>query len=237
MIAVYLLPDGDLSSPGRRNDSNQSNQAMAKVKLELQSKNDEVLRTFTQNHIASITGNPYYPTPKPAAVDFDGKEAVYSARLDEIAAAETALAALRAGKDGLRAELEAALNARAAYVDEASGGDEAKILSAGFEVQAAGSATTSIAAPHGVVATMGDDEGEIDVAWHRDPKSRSFVIEMREHSDMEAPGPWAQAKLSTRSSCTVTGLTSGKRYAFRIRALGPNELESPWSAEVTCMAP
>jgi len=27
------------------------------------------------------------------------------------------------------------------------------------------------------------------------------------------------------------------RYAFRIRALSPNKLESPWSDEVSCMAP
>lgn len=210
---------------------------MAKVKLELQGKNDEVLRTFAQNHIVSMNGNPNYPEPKPSAADFNPKEAAYSVKLDEITAAETALKALRAERDELRVALEAALNLRGAYVDEASGGDEAKILSTGFQVQSSGSTTTSIAAPYGVAATMGDDEGEIDLSWHRDPKSRSFIIEMRDHSDTEAPGPWVQVKVSARSSCTVTGLTGGKKHAFRIRALGPNELESPWSAEVVCMAP
>ena len=39
------------------------------------------------------------------------------------------------------------------------------------------------------------------------------------------------------SAATVTGLVSGKKYAFRIRALGPNDLESPWSDEAVCMAP
>ena len=38
-------------------------------------------------------------------------------------------------------------------------------------------------------------------------------------------------------SATLTGLTSGTKYAFRIRVLGPNDLESPWSDEVICMAP
>jgi hypothetical protein len=39
------------------------------------------------------------------------------------------------------------------------------------------------------------------------------------------------------SSSFGQGFVPGKRYAFRIRALGPNELESPWSDEVSCMAP
>lgn len=210
---------------------------MAKVKLELQSKNDESLRTFAQNHIVSIEGNPSYPTPDPTALIFDAKEAAYSAKLAEIAAVETSLKSLRAQKDELRVDLEAALNVRGGYVDDASGGDEAKILSAGFQVQSNGTATTSIAAPERVTPTMGDNDGEIDLAWNRVVKAKSFIIEMREHSDTSAPGPWVQVKVSTRSSATITGLVTGKKYAFRVRALGPNELESPWSPEVICLAP
>jgi hypothetical protein len=41
----------------------------------------------------------------------------------------------------------------------------------------------------------------------------------------------------TRSGTVFIGLVSGQKYAYRIRALGPNELESPWSDEVVCMAP
>lgn len=85
--------------------------------------------------------------------------------------------------------------------------------------------------------TMGDFEGEIDVQCNAVPKAKSYIYEMREHPDTAAPGPWAQAKIATRSSASINGLVPGKRYAFRIRALGPNELESPWSDEVTCMAP
>jgi hypothetical protein len=216
---------------------NTTTTTMAKVKLELRSKTDEQLRVFTANHIAAITGNPYYATPDPSAAVYDGAQGSFSDILDEIIALETELKAKRATRDDIRAQLEAATTARGAYVEKASGGDEAKILSAGFEVQATGSATTSLPAPTGLAATMGDNEGEVDLGCDALTKAKTYIFEMREHSDIAAPGPWAQVKISTRSSATVNGLVSGKKYAFRVRALGPNELESPWSAEVVCMAP
>ena len=91
--------------------------------------------------------------------------------------------------------------------------------------------------PHEVSATMGDNPGEIDVTCHAVPRTKSSTIEIRAHLDTVAPGPWTQAKISGRSSATLSGLTSGMKYAFRIRALGHNDLESPWSDEVICMAP
>jgi hypothetical protein len=91
--------------------------------------------------------------------------------------------------------------------------------------------------PHDVSATMRDNPGEIDITCHAVDKAKSSIMEMRLHSDTAAPGPWTQAKISGRSSATISGLTSGMKYAFRIRALGPNDLESPWSDEAVCMAP
>lgn len=97
--------------------------------------------------------------------------------------------------------------------------------------------TTSMEKPYDVSATMGDNPGEIDLSCHAILKTKSYIMEIRMHSDTAAPGAWTQAKISGRSSATITGLTSGMKYAFRIRALGPNDLESPWSDEVICMAP
>lgn len=122
-------------------------------------------------------------------------------------------------------------------MDEASGGDQAKILSAAFAVQADATPTTSMEKPYDVSATMGDNPGEIDLGWPAVPKAKSYIIEQCEHSDAAAPGAWLQGRIATHSSSTLTGFTSGRKYAFRIRALGPNDLESPWSEEALCMAP
>ena len=210
---------------------------MAKVKLELQDKNDGALRDFAINHKMAMTGNLNFPTPTPDAAIFDAALSAYSDKLDDIAEAEIELQTQRSEEDALRVTLDANLTGRGSYVDLAFTGIEAKILSAGFQVQAAASPTNSMPVPTGVVSSMGDNEGEIDVSCDAVPKTNTYVIECREHSETAAPGTWQQAKLSSRSSTSVTGLTSGKKYAFRFRALGPNDLESPWSGETVCMAP
>lgn len=210
---------------------------MSKVKLDLKAKDNPNLNDFARTHADAIASNTNFPTPDPTAAVFDALRSDYSDKLDQITAAENYLEELRVRRGQLRVSLEAALTTRGEYVERTSGGDAAKILSAGFEVQAEGSATTSIDKPTDLSATMGDDEGEIDVACHAVLRAKSYIIEYREHSDTAAPGAWIHGKVSTRSSATIAGLVSGKKYGFRIRALGPNELESPWSDEVVCMAP
>ena len=84
------------------------------------------------------------------------------------------------------------------------------------------------------------------------PKAKSYIYGRREHPDTAAlpfkhkPSSATLCDLcgsalkisSTTADLRFNGLVPGKRYAFRIRAHGPNdELESPWSDEVSCMAP
>ena len=210
---------------------------MSKVKLDLQRKDDVQLRIFAKEHAAAMVGNVNYPSPVPSLAVFDAASNSYAEKLDEISAMETALQTLRAERNVLRVSLVGNLNSRGSYVDEASGGDTAKILSAAFAIQADATTTTSMEKPYEVSATMGDNPGEIDLSCHAVPKAKSYLIEMRDHSDTAMPGAWQQMKVSTRSSATIGGLISGTRHAFRIRALGPNDLESPWSDEAICMAP
>lgn len=210
---------------------------MSKVKLDLQGKDFVALDLFAQAHFVAITGNANFPAPLPPPGTFDPALANYTNILEQITATEIALDGLRVQRGQFRDTLEEMLTERGDYVERTSGGDPVKIISAGFEVQAEGSATTSIDKPTDLSATMGDDEGEIDLSCHAVLRAKSYIIEYREHSDTAAPGAWIQGKVSTRSSCTISGFVSGKKYGFRIRALGPNELESPWSDEVVCMAP
>ncbi|MES2706461.1 MAG: fibronectin type III domain-containing protein [Verrucomicrobiota bacterium] len=181
--------------------------------------------------------NKHFPEPSPSAEVFDTVLKEFADKLTEITTTETTLGTLNADRVKLRDKMEFTLNSRQGHVETVAKENDAVILSAGFTLRSAPTATTSLAAPDQVTATMGDAPGEIDLSWHRVPKARTYVVEMRNHSDTAAPGPWSQAKLSTRSSTTITGLGSGQRYAFRIRAIGPHDLESPWSGEAGCMAP
>lgn len=209
---------------------------MSKVKLELQSKTDPELRALATKHEAAMLANPNFLTPTPDAMNFGATAGNFASKLDAISAMQTALKKLYAEKDMLRPELEGSLSIRGSYVDTASGGDEAKILSSGFDVQSAATPTTSMPAPERAVATIGDDAGEVDLGCDAVPKAKSYICEYREQSETAAPGPWTVGKVFSRSSGTISGLVSGRKYAFRMRALGPNDLESPWSDEAVCMA-
>ncbi|MES2709282.1 MAG: hypothetical protein V4726_21980 [Verrucomicrobiota bacterium] len=210
---------------------------MAKVKLELQRKTDEELLGFATKHQTAMKGNENFPDPSPPPGIFDPALKAFEDKLSAITTAETALQTLRVERDDLRKELEIQLNLRGGHVETASKGDEAKILSSFLRVKSAATTISSLPAPEQVSATMGDSPGEIDLSCHTVARARAYVAEVREHSDVAAPGPWRPAKLSARSSMTIPGFTSGQRYAFRMRAIGPNELESPWSEEGGCMAP
>ena len=216
---------------------NRTDRKMNKIKLELRSKTDNALRVFATEHKAAMVGNANFTTPSPAVPVFDTALTAYGAKLDAIAAAETALAALRAEKDAARAALEVQINGRANYVELTAAGDEAKIRSAGFDVRADGTATTSMDQPGNLIAAMASNAGEIAISCDAVAKAKSYIIDVRDYTETGPPAEWRQAKVASRSAATVTGLVSGKKYAFRIRALGPNDLESPWSDEAVCMAP
>ena len=210
---------------------------MSKVRLDLRSKMDDQLRTYGTEHKAAITGNVHFPSPVPTPVIFDASLAAFSSKLDAIAAAEIALTTMRTERDDLRADLELQIAGRGNYVELTAAGDEAKIQSAGFQVQAAPTPTSSLDAPSNVTAVMGRKRGEIIVRGVVPDKTRASVFECREHAETGPLGAWQAVKTTTKSKITVPGLVSGKEYAFRMKVLGPNELESGWSDEAICMAP
>ena len=121
-------------------------------------------------------------------------------------------------------------------MESAADGDAALIQSAGLGVQSTGSPTSSLTRPENVTASVGDDAGEIDVSWNRVERARNYIVECRLHPEGAVDGPWQAVKIVSRSKFTVTGLVSGSRYAFRVRALGPNNVESPWSDEAVSLS-
>lgn len=200
---------------------------MAKVKLDLRRKTDTELLQFATAHQTQITGNPAYPTPSPDAATFDPVVADFEAKLSTHTTAQTAAKEATAAKDDSRETLEAALNDRGNYVESESGGDEATILSAGFDVREPAVAIGDLPAPIDFLATMGDMEGEIDLAWDPVKGANVYMVECKEHNDAAS---WELVKPVTDSKMTVTGLTSGNEYAFRVAAVGAAG-QGPWSDE------
>ena len=92
----------------------------------------------------------------------------------------------------------------------------------------------SAAVPQSFVATTGDSDGEIDLSWSSVNGAQSYIIEL----SLQAPpnASWTHIQTVTKSSHTVTGLTSGTRYWFRVAAVSAGG-QSGWSDISTRIAP
>jgi Fibronectin type III domain len=122
----------------------------------------------------------------------------------------------------------------AAYAESVSGDNEIKIRSAGMDVRAAPVAGGDLEAPEGLSATVGDRDGEIDLQWNKVSRAYSYTIERS--TDPPTAESWKHQAVSTRSSATVDGLTSGTKYWFRDAAVSPAG-QSAWSNPVAKIAP
>ena len=214
-------------------EANEPQKHMDRVKLDLKSKNDPELAQFADDHAEAMDGNTNFTTPNPSTIDFAAKKDAFKAALQASNLAQETAKQKTLEKDLARAELEGALNIRASYVQSESKGDKAKILSANLDVRAAKTLTGDLPAPLDFLATMGDRPGEMDIVWSRVKGSKSYILQM---SPADGARAWTQAAVVTKSKETVTGLTSGTRYAFRVAAVGTAG-QSPWSDESIQMAP
>lgn len=221
-----VLYDQVVSTPSNK-------KPMAKVKLNLKDRSDSELLTFSQQHIAAMTGNANFATPTPTAANYQTAHDAYKTALDAAALAAEAAKQKTSLKDTARVTLETLLTQRGSYVELTSGGDEAKILSANLPVRDAAAPIGALPAPVDFLATMGDQEGEIDLTWSRVRGAKTYIVE---HSDNVTPRVWSQKAVVTTSKATVSGCTPGQLCVFRVRAIG-SAGPGPWSDESVKMSP
>ena len=205
---------------------------MSQVRLELDQLTDDEVEALIQTHIAEMNNNANFPTPDPSVADFAADTNPFLAA--KLAAEQARQAALEATqvRETARTQAEAALTARGSYVQTKSGGDAAKILSSGFGVRDQPAPIGPLPAPVDFLPTIGDDPGEIDVTWSALRGARSYILEYKVQG---TDGTWT-SKVVTKSRQSVTGLTSGTVYVFRVAAVGTAG-QSPWSLEAARRAP
>jgi len=129
--------------------------------------------------------------------------------------------------------LDLRLTQLASYVDNASGGDEGKILSSGMNLRAGRAATALPGQVLALSATASDAEGQIDLAWDPTDGAKSYTVDL---STTSGTGPWANKTVVTKSSVTIDALTSGQRVWFRVAAIGAAG-QGPWSDPATKIVP
>ena len=115
-----------------------------------------------------------------------------------------------------------------------AGEDETVIVSAGMQTKASRTAPTVLLPPQGLKATVDDHEGQIDLAWKKVENAKSYVIQYS--ADPPTSESWSHAATATAAYKTIQNLTSGKKYWFRVAAIGSMG-QSGWGEPATKIAP
>lgn len=189
----------------------------------------QYVRQITTN----MTGNPNFAIPSPTLADViakaDGLESAYNAAqvARQVAKAKTAL------QDTASAELDLIVTQLANYVENASGGDAGVIVSSGFSVKSPGAPIGELPAPTDVRVVAGPRSGTADIESGPVYGARSYLYERAEDAEVRN---FQAAGASTRPKATLNSMVSGKKYWFRMAALGAAG-QGPWSDPVPVIAP
>src|SRR5882672_4082166 len=200
---------------------------MAKVKLSLGRLSIPQKLTLGQNIITAMTGNANFPTPNPTLASLTTLRTNLSNANNAYEAGKVTLDGLKVARDTAEAAFDAGYTTEAATVQSASGGDAAKILSSGMGVADAPGPVVPPGQVLNLVLTAGDNDGSLDFAF--DPTFGAHSFELEVSVDPVSPTSWQKKLTVTKSSGTLTGLTSGARMWVRVRAIGADPQPGPWS--------
>lgn len=112
--------------------------------------------------------------------------------------------------------------------------DESKILTTAFAVRNTRVPIGPLPAPDGFVVSPSDHAGAMDVYWNTVRGAYTYLIDRA--PDDGGPLVWVQIMATAKSSELVNSMVSGKKYLFRVAAVGPAG-QSPWSNPVAKFAP
>lgn len=165
-------------------------------------------------------------------------------------AANTDLAEKKAAVDETRQSLAEAYSAmhasaglqRAAYnnvgglVQTKSDGSGTYILSCGFGIRSNSTPTPPVEdAPENLRTRVNGVPGQVFFSWSGVIGARNYEAQMT--TDLTGATGWTGAgEMPSATKLAFEGLTSGTKYAFRVRAWG-NGMPGPWSTPVQQMAP
>jgi len=207
---------------------------MAKVKLDLKSLSIPEKVEKIRQIAKALDNNPNFPNPQPPVATLralaDDLEDSYNDAHASKQATTAKISLMHSKEDAA----EQGARQAAFHVESVAGDDEAKILSAGLSLRSAATQTTQASAPTALSATEGDHEGELDLSHNAVKGAKSY--EYQQSPDPPTGTSWVHAAIAVKSSVTISGLISGTRYWFRVRAItsaGP----TGWSDPATKIAP
>ena len=202
-----------------------------RVKLEFAGKTNPELAADAKAVKAKLDGDTTFDVLDPEVVALGNAILVLENADAAYATATQTVEQRLAEMNVARAILEAKISVLGSGVEHIAAGDTTIVLRSGFQPVSAPIPIGPLGPPQNVEASMSDHEGQIAVKWRRLNGARSYVVEYC----LEGTTVWRQAGLSTKSSFTITGLESGKKYRVRVCGVGAAGT-GPYSDEAVKMA-
>ena len=182
-------------------------------------------------HGAVASHSTEFVTPVPKLTNLNTAISNLDSRLAAIAVMESNLEAEKTLARENETTLDDALTQLASYVETTANGNASIIQLSGFHLASEPTPIGPLSPPENLQGSTADIEGNVNLKWNRVKGSRSYFVECATNQ----AGPWTQVDVTTRVSTVATGLVSGTKYLFRVRALGAAGF-SGWSAPAQKMA-
>jgi hypothetical protein len=196
---------------------------MAKVKIGIARLNASETLLKASHVITQITGNANFPSPTPTILQIMNAHNALLKATDEAMGRDHEKVALRKIRHH---EMKLLMSQLAYYVQDASGGDEEKIISSGFETVAPPSRVPLLLPPENLTAFPKWEPGKIMLRWKRIYKAHGYIVEMTE-GNPEDQTLWKPIAFPTKAKQLITGLKTGHVYWFRIKAINPAGVSGP----------
>ena len=188
---------------------------------------DAGLSSKTNYIVDQMTDNPAFATPTPPLKDVTDANNEYISALGKVEYGSKADTVI---KNNLRAALIVLLKLLADYVQTTSNGDEAIILSSGFDVNKKPTTVGELDKPTGFSVKPGKNKGSVIASCNAVNNANFYEFEY-----MELPvtpnSVWIQ-KTSTKSKLQIDGFIRGKEYNYRVAAAG-SDPSRVWSDEIS----
>jgi hypothetical protein len=132
-------------------------------------------------------------------------------------------------KNNARAAVEEILRNTAPKVQDICGGDEASILSSGFDVNQKPTPAGILEMPLNVIVSLGKTSGSLDITW--DVIEHAYSYEVRYMPTIKTENSGFLTATSTKHKITLENLTPGITYIIQVAGVG-SDPKRVWSVQV-----
>jgi len=209
---------------------------MAKIKLGLSRMTPDEILSLANQIVTAMTGNANFPTPNPTLASVSTALATATAKVAAQKAAVQAAKQATDERDAAIAALVMLITSLGDHVSNVSQGNRVKIESAGMGVKASAAPIGPLPQVQNLSITAGDAEGRLDLQWDPVRGTKNYQVQMG--TDPNLPASWKLVDSCSGSKFSLTGLTSGQKLWFRVKARAPKAVnDGAWSDPATKIVP